>query len=737
MRTIFAMLLVIVVAPPFAGAPAPAAIPQITALSVDRDRLEGGAEVVVDGTNFTPDTDLFLGDAAVESVTVESPTRLRFQVPPQRLAGGRTLTVRTEAGTAQTVFHVLGKRLDEIADGEITSVAGGIPYAGDGALATSPTVGLRPSGIAVDGDGNIFVSDMANNRIRRIDAVTGVITTVAGTGEAGYSGDGGPALAASFRQPRGLAFDGDGNLFVADSANYVIRKIDAATGNISTAAERYQDAPFDVAVAPSGDIYVGEYTISSDYLLGVLVRHDAMTGEVEAVALQSDPNAYVGKVGLGLDASGDVLVAAYTEEFGPFVGRIDSSTGAVTRFDISLLDEPIDVLSTPDGDLLLVGEFSRIYRFDPGTGAVTPIAGDAENGFEGDGGPAVEARLHSPQAIALDAAGNLLIADAGNLRVRKVDASGTITTSAGSGAETTFVNGWPATSVVVSASQVAVAGNGVVYAVGGNRIYIAYPDTELFSSFTFLTPGSESPPAAAGLAVADAHNVYVSDAQNGTILRIDTLAGIVERVEVDSGAPISHPSALALDGKGRLYALDSGTTVNRIDLRNGSSKTIGSFDTNGFSWGDEYMTVDRRGKTVYLSQFDKIRRLSTATRTVKVVAGLENLPGTAGDGGKAKLARVASLGVALDRRGNLFLANRYAFVPPSDDFSASIRRIDARDKRIERVAGTINSSGSYGGDGGPALGAGFIPSGLAFDATGNLYVADGNGRIRVIRGIGQ
>src|SRR5262249_8874053 len=132
-------------------------------------------------------------------------------------------------------LSVVSKPLSEIEDGDITTVAGGIPYVGDGGLAISATTAF-PERVAIDGAGNLFIADVGNNRIRKVDAATGIITTVAGNGSRGFSGDGGPATSAGLYGPEGVAIDEAGNLFIADNGNDRIRKVSTDTGIITTVA---------------------------------------------------------------------------------------------------------------------------------------------------------------------------------------------------------------------------------------------------------------------------------------------------------------------------------------------------------------------------------------------------------------------------------------------------------------------------------------------------------------------
>jgi DNA-binding beta-propeller fold protein YncE len=226
------------------------------------------------------------------------------------------------------------------------------------------------------------------------------------------------------------------------------------------------------------------------------------------------------------------------------------------------------------------------------------------------------------------------------------------------------------------------------------------------------------------------------------IRRVDAATGVITTFAGggaggDGGpateASLAYPSLIALAGD-TLYFYESGAIrIREVTLSTGTISTFAQFD-NAFH-GIAYITADR-SKHVYVSQFATIVRISKGGAT-KTIAGME-YPGTRGDGGPARRALVAPFGLAFDRRGNLFLANFNAYLPPFDDLSSEIRRIDARTRRITTVAGTTGGYFDYSGDGGPALEAGFTPTGIAFDGAGNLYIADSyNGRVRVVKGLGR
>jgi sugar lactone lactonase YvrE len=251
---------------------------------------------------------------------------------------------------ADTVNHSV-RKVD--VGGTITTVAGtGTQgFSGDGAAATTARLS-RPQRVRLDAAGNLYIADRSNHRIRKVDA-TGMITTVAGNGTPGFSGDGGAATAAQLRDPFGVALDAAGNLYIADTFNNRIRKVDASSGVISTVA----------GTGTSG-----------------------FSGDGGAATAAQLGNSY----DVASDAAGNLYIADTTNQ--------------------------------------------RIRRVDAASGVISTVAGNGTQGSSGDEGDATLAQLLNPQGVALDAAGNLYIADSSNHRIRKVSATGTITTVAGTGA---------------------------------------------------------------------------------------------------------------------------------------------------------------------------------------------------------------------------------------------------------------------------------------------------------------
>jgi len=294
--------------------------------------------------------------------------------------------------------------------GVITTVAGNgvAAYGGDGGPATAASLNSN-NDMAVDAAGNLYIADESNNRVREVIAGTGVITTVAGTGTAGYSGDGGPATGAQLNGPIGLAFDWAGNLFVAECNNGDVREILAGTGVITTVAgiggslgyngdniparQAQLNGPRAVAVDPDGNLYIGDYV--NDRVREVVAR----TGVITTVA-------GTGSIG-------------YSGDGGP-------ATGAQ-------LNGPIGVVRDGAGNLFIADRFNnRVRAVAAGSGVITTVAGTGAASYGGDGGPATTASLNSPWGLALDGANNLYIGDEHNNVVREVlAATGVITTVAG------------------------------------------------------------------------------------------------------------------------------------------------------------------------------------------------------------------------------------------------------------------------------------------------------------------
>ena len=288
------------------------------------------------------------------------------------------------------------RRVD-VRSGGITTVAGnGEPgYSGDGGPAMRASLN-EPYGIAIDRAGNIFVADRLNRRVRRIDAANGTITTLAGTGEAAYSGDGGPAARAGLAEPNGLALDAEErHLYIADVADHRVRIIDLTSGAIATfAGTGAPEHGGDDGPAAEARIFGARAVkLGLDGTIYVLERQGSSLRAVDA-------------------ATGIIATIAGT------TGRGYSGDGGPAL--AAVFDAPKEMAIDPDGSLLIVDtENHALRRIDHGTGVVTTVAGGRKGGG-GDGGPAAEAGLDRPHGAVVGPDGAIYIGDTNNHRIRKL-----------------------------------------------------------------------------------------------------------------------------------------------------------------------------------------------------------------------------------------------------------------------------------------------------------------------------
>ena len=307
------------------------------------------------------------------------------------------------------------------AAGSISTVAGN--YLNRGGGDGGPAAGAelnQPNGVAVDSRGNVYIAETGNNRIRKVDASTGIITTVAGTGTAGFSGDNGLGPATQLNYPMGLALDAGGNLYIADAQNYRVRRLDAATGIVTTAvgsgtygdggdggpATRAQLAiPYGLAFDSAGNLYIADYA-------GRVREVRASTGNISTPV----PYGLGSPWGIAVDSTGNIFVA---DSALPGIWKHDVTTGTLTAF-VSDGSFPTGLALDGSGNLYFADmNACRIRRVDA-TGTVTTIAGsNCSRQTPGDGGPALLGYLSFPAGVAVDAGGEIYVADSywNNVRV--------------------------------------------------------------------------------------------------------------------------------------------------------------------------------------------------------------------------------------------------------------------------------------------------------------------------------
>ncbi len=528
---------------------------------------------------------------------------------------------------------------------QLVAGTGSFTISGDGGPAMDAGIAAIAA-IAFGPDGSLYLLDSSNARLRKIDP-SGVITTVAGTGERGYSGDGGPAISATFSAPQGLAVDATGNIFLADTGNQVIRRIglDGIIQTIAGGGDSTEDGP----------------------ALGVKFSGPA------ALAFHPDGTLYIGdrnrRMVFRLTAGGNLEAVA---------GGGNSAQAGVPALNFDL-DSVQSIAFDPQGDLFILDGI-YVHKVDP-AGMLTTVAGNGDSG--GDGGPGVDALVHSPDDVAVGTDGQVYIAESEASRVRVLTRDGIIHTFAGNGNRVGGSDGSPATDIA------------------------------------FGTPASVDRD--------DAGTVYVGDTLNR---KIRTVAASGIAGSVNSGT-IPRPDFLAVDRRnGDIYfAYEFGYQV--MHIRPGGTPEVFAGTGERGDGGDggpadqaqfgriAGLAVSPVDGGVYVVDLgnNRIRRVSGGM--VETVAGT-GLAATRGDGGPAVDAAVAfPLGIAVDNLGRLFIGS-----------SRYIRMVDTAGV-IHTIAGT--GVEGFSGDGGPALEADLGSALIGFDADGdgNVYFSDQtNQRIR-------
>lgn len=337
----------------------------------------------------------------------------------------------------------------------VSTIAGnGIAnYSGDGGQALAAALN-QPTRVALDGLGDLIITDRSNNCIRKLVLNTGVISTIAGTGVAGFSGDGGPATAAQLNYPSQTILDANGNLYITDCQNQRVRKINANTGVITTiagngvigyngdgiaATTAELHNPYDMVVDAQGNLFFADRTNNR------IRRIDAGTGIITTIAgngaatYSGDGGAATAAglnnpIGFTSDTVGNMYIGDYGNKV---VRRIDGVTGIITTFagngsigysgdggpaTSAQISNAATVEVDKAGNALLITDVNNncIRKVKINTGIITTIAGDGILGFSGDGGPALSAEFNIPGGTVFDAAGTLYIADQGNNRIRKI-----------------------------------------------------------------------------------------------------------------------------------------------------------------------------------------------------------------------------------------------------------------------------------------------------------------------------
>jgi len=533
----------------------------------------------------------------------------------------------------------------------------------------------------------------------------------------------GSGAAARFFFPSGGAVDRIGNVYVADTVNSTIRKV-TASGAVTTlagtagmkgsadgtgAAARFY-GPAGVAVDSVGNVYVADYFNST-------IRKVTAAGVVTTMA---------GTAGMNGSADG---------------------TGAAARF-----SGPSGVAVDSAGNVYVADLANSTIRKVTAAGVVTTMAGTAGMNGSADGTGAA-ARFSFPNGVAVDSAGNVYVADTANSTIRTVTAAGVVTTTAGSVGMNGSTNGTGAVARFDLPTGVAVDSVDNVYVADqGNSTIRTVTAAGVVTTLagTAGMPGSADGTGAvarfnspAGVAVDSAGNVYVADRDNSTIRKVTT-AGVVTTLAGAAGtgsadgtgaaARFDLPNGVAVDGAGNVYVADQGNeTIRKVTAAGvvttlaGTAGMSGSVDGMGAAARFNVpsgVTVDSAGNLYVADLFNSTIRKVTAAGVVTTLAGTAGMAGSA-DGTGAAARFNQPIGVAVDSAGNVYVA---------DPLNATIRKVTA-DGVVTTLAGTAGMVGSADGTGAAARFN--LPSGVAVDSAGNVYVADTfNSTIRKVTRMG-
>jgi sugar lactone lactonase YvrE len=617
--------------------------------------------------------------------------------------------------------------------GSITPVAGNghRGYSGDGGPATRASLSFTD--FAMDGAGNIFIVDRENSRIRRVDSNTGIITTVAGNGLQGVSGDGGPAVSAKLGQPVAIVVDRSGDIFIAESlvlpeygGGGRIRRIDGKTGIINTIAGRPTELccfnPIDIMVDKFGNLLIADCSRPGSILL-----LDISRGALKTLAggFGKSPN------------DGELAVnSSLSYPYYPNAVDIDS-----------------------EGNIFIAG-INRVQRIDSKTGIISTVAGTGnhirKSYYSPDGILATSARFDYISDVKIDGAGNMYIADCYNNLVRRVDvATGILTTVAGSGSvrPKEFC---PATDVELHGPiSVAIDPNGNLYISESldNNIRRVDAGTGIINTiFNFQVfanvSGYRKSEMPCYIAVGNEGNLYISDGKNHWIFKINTKSlekhmGRISQREISSGLTVAlllqtlfsqhEPISLVLriplvDVTPPSWGYDSipSNEPRTISFKVGTGKAGFSGDGSKANFATlnapAGVAVDSNGNLFIVDTNNyRIRRVDATTEVIETVIKLETH--ATGEYGSLSHKTTAPIvyNLAVDSKKNLYIA---------DSNNHRILRVDAKTGITTTVAG--NGKAGLSGDGGPAEQAGLnFPTGIAVDSANNLFIADTNNhRIR-------
>ena len=705
---------------------------------------------------------------------------------------------------------------------------------GDGGPATSATFG-NPVSVSYDADGNVYVADKGKNDVRKIAVSNNLISTPVGTGgTAGYNGDGIPANTAEIKGENEAWATPSGDIYIADTGNNRIRKVTAATGLISTIAGNGTagtagdgavqgsatevNAPNAVTVDPAGNVFFGDNNRIREISAATgIINTIAGTGAGTSTGNNGLASAatIAGPRYLFADVHGDVFVVDRTYHVireivadpamksvsaasiikGVAGNNMTGSAGDGGPATSATLNTPNTITVDPQGDIYILDQTPNVLRVVNGATSIiyTLAGGNTAVGYTGDGGLSTSATLNAPMGVGQSPNGSVDIADSGNYVVRRLSVQNHYPATGVGVASAAQVNGVEAIQPVTLSSfgvtpggdfalgtttgcsvTTALAADGVCsgpvtftptapglrmgqlqatdsgsnrYVLGltgvGNAPAVAFMPGQIATVAGTGTAGSTGDNGAAtaaeimapsALALDASGNVYFAGSDNR--IRRVTAAGVITTIAgtgtagytgdggAATAATLNNPTGLAMDAGSNGYIADSGNNAIRtISGQTGVISTVAA--TVGLLSNPRGVAVDAAGN-VYIADTGNsvLRKVNPVTAYASVLAGTVGSAGFGGDNGLAGAATLRSpQGVAVDTAGNVYIA---------DTGNNVIRKITLATGVITTIAG--NGTAAFAGDGGSAALASLNgPTRVALDAAGDLYIADaGNNRVRFV-----
>ncbi|MBK7994595.1 MAG: IPT/TIG domain-containing protein [Blastocatellia bacterium] len=760
------------------------AAPEIQSVSPSQINLSEDMEVTITGKNFAPESQVVLGGKAITNVQVISATEIRFRAVAQDIPGKLTLSVLTRGGLAQRPLDITSKPVSMLAVGEITTIAGGQIFTGDGGLAITSnliapkgvvsdsngnlfifestsirrvdkqtsvittiagsgssvedgvlatTSQLLPFSIVVDKSGNLLVADFLTQSVRKIDSVTNVITTIAGAKGRRFSGDGGPAIQAGFNDLKDLAFDNDGNLLVLEETR--LRRIDSM-GIITTIAgngsNKFSGDGGPASVAGFGTAVDVDVDNNSNIFIT-----ETTSGRVRQINSSGIINTIAGNG-----------VKNFNKRNGKLATKVglNSPRSAITTNDgkLFILDGG-PLIKLEDGSKKALGAISQV---DLNTGIIRNIDIKLSN-FP------ILSNVNLSGILSLDGVGNLFFIGS-EFAYRLNLSSGEATPVAGNKKFNLVGDDIAAQFASIgSIRDILVAPNDAVYLADpvNGLVRKIDPNTQIISTILGKDTSNTVDEGDGGLAInaiavpealaiTSTNKLLIADnrfAVSSRIRQIDLNTGIITTIagkggKKDSGdnanalqASISSIFDIAVDSQNNIYIVTSTGSLRKIDAKTNIITSVSSqlapFTKIAIDKSDNILLAEGKGI---------IRKLDTKTGNIVVVAGKDSSE-MSGDGGLVSQAGLGIVnGLDFDLAGNLFIAVGNNITVSGVLFGVKVRRIDATTNIINTVAG--NGEIDIKGDEGLATKAGLgFASKIAVDKKGNFYVVKNIGFFASVR----